>query len=292
MDEDLQDKISRHVDLIKNIKVRIKEPQRRYKKYFDKGRISVRFKTGQLVKVRNEADDISFPKKKIAWRGPFKIVGKRSDRFYFVLRTVRTPSGQRKFVVKEYHIRNIRDFVKRPKYLKMNKVNSEILNINLPFGQEYAMHHREGDLLEAPSHFCLAHCCSEDLKLGAGVARTIQEKYAVREEMLRQDHSIGSAVMTSSRGRVVYNLVTKRRFFDKPTYGSLEHCLRDLRRQMAANGHWYLAIPELGCGRDGLRLDVVTEILDKIFRGSGMKIVMCHYQPTWETRKPQGLSFC
>lgn len=291
--EDIQEKISRHADLIKNVKVRIKKSQAKYKKGFDKGRVHAKFKIGQRVKVKNESGDTSFPNKKIAWQGPFKIVGQRSDRFYFVIRTVRTASGKRKFVVKEYHIRNIRQYVKRPSHLKISRNSSQqITNIDSPARQKFQMEHLHGDLLDAPRHFCLAHCVSQDLKLGAGVARTIQSAYSVREELSRQDHSVGAAVLTTRGGRAVYNLVTKNRFFDKPAYNALENCLRELKEQMLWNGHYYLAIPEIGCGRDGLHLPLVIQMIEGIFWNTNIQIVMCHWSPTWERVTPQGLHLC
>ncbi|KAK3920027.1 ADP-ribose glycohydrolase OARD1 [Frankliniella fusca] len=288
--DDIQEKISKHANLIRNIKVRIRNSQAKYKRYHDKNRISVEFKIGQLVKVKNEAERISFPEKKIAWRGPFKIVGKRSRRFYFVLRLVRTPSGRSKNVVKEYHVRHIRPYFKRPKHLKIDNKNTKgFSNINLPVGQDIVMEHIQGNLLDAPPHYCLAHCISEDLKMGAGVARTIQETFSVRGELVRQSHSIGTAPLTTRGGRAVYHLVTKKRFSDKPEYGALEACLKDLREAMARNGQFHLAIPEIGCGRDGLHLPTVIRMITAIFWHSNVKIVMCHWQPHWETRRPQGL---
>lgn len=165
-------------------------------------------------------------------------------------------------------------------------------NINLPVGQKSTMEHVQGDLLDAPSHFCLAHCCSEDLKLGAGVARTIQEVFGVRSEMARQDHSVGTAVLASRRGRKIYNLVTKAKFYEKPNYYNLEMALVDLRNKMLANGDRFLAIPELGCGRDALQLSIVIEIIAKVFWQTNFHIVMCHFRPDWETRPQQGTHLC
>lgn len=154
------------------------------------------------------------------------------------------------------------------------------------------MNHIEADLLQAPANYCIAHCCSADLKLGAGVARTIQARYSVRSAMQRQNHSVGRAVSTARHGRIVYNLVTKNKFFEKPTYAALEYCLRDLKSKMVRNNQYFLAIPELGCGRDDLSLSTVNKIIEDVFAKTNIRIVMCHWKPTWERRSPQGHHLC
>ncbi|KAK3915640.1 Retrovirus-related Pol polyprotein from transposon 412 [Frankliniella fusca] len=118
-DTDINAKLKKHRELIKDLRVRIRTQQNLCKKYYDKNRQFSQFKVGQPVKIRNESDERGFPKKKKIWRGPFKIVGKRSDRFYFVLTRVGSSTGKSTRIVKEYHVRNIRPYFKRPKVLRV-----------------------------------------------------------------------------------------------------------------------------------------------------------------------------
>lgn len=154
------------------------------------------------------------------------------------------------------------------------------------------MHHLCADVLGAPSEFVVAHCISADLRLGAGIARSIQERYGPRQELNRVRHAVGTAAFTST-GRPIYHLVTKRRFFHRPSYGALERCLQHLKWQMLARRQFFLAIPELGCGRDCLHLPTVLELIQRTFGDSDIQVAMYHYKPTWETcRSPQGVHLC
>ena len=123
-DENLEDKLKRHSKLLTDLKVRIETAQIKYKENYDKNRKEVHYSVGQLVRVKNESDDISWPNKRIQWVGPFKIVGKKSDRFYFVLIREKSESGKNDDLVKEYHVRNIRPFTDRPEDLQVQAVES------------------------------------------------------------------------------------------------------------------------------------------------------------------------
>lgn len=115
----LEEKLQKHASLVKDLRVRIKNSQAKYKQYYDKGRKEPKYVVGQLVRVRSESDDISWPNKRIRWSSPRKIVGRKSKHFYFVLTNVRTKSGRKKIVVKDYHVKNMKPFNKRPKALRI-----------------------------------------------------------------------------------------------------------------------------------------------------------------------------
>lgn len=153
------------------------------------------------------------------------------------------------------------------------------------------MLHLWGDLLEAPAHCVLAHCISADLKMGAGVALTIQERYQQRQDIMERPHEVGSAVWTA-RGRRVVHLVTKDHFRDQPDLASLELCLHNLREELLARCCYHLAIPEIGCGRDGLCLPDVLHLVREMLECDGIVVTMYHWRPRWERRQPQGQHLC
>ena len=274
----LSDKNERHGELLQKLKADIKRAQALNKEYADKKRRHVSYYTGQKVRVAKEADDKSYPNKKIKWKGPYAVVGKRSDRFYFVLITVRTLTGKKKHIVKEYHVRNMRPYVKRPAHLRIASLLSTHLTDKGPpvSCSQAAMEHYPGNILCAPPQFVLAHCISENLKLGAGLAKTLESKFKIRELIRAQPHHVGTAVPTYSKGRCIYNLVTKQHHCHYPRLEDIERSLQALKSEMLRRGHFYLAIPELACGLDGQHLADICRIIDSVFASSGIQIVMFH----------------
>jgi hypothetical protein len=107
----------------------------------------------------------------------------------------------------------------------------------------------------------IAHCVSRDLKMAAGIAPTFKETYGGVDEMKRQ--LSGAAVPNCAvvnnvqdygqeAGAMVFALVTKSRFFEKPSYESLIGALRVCRDIMIDEGVVKLMFPAIGCGIDGL----------------------------------------
>ena len=75
----------------------------------------------------------------------------------------------------------------------------------------------------------------------------------------------------------IYNLETKRQFFQTPTYGTLELSLQALKRHLKCHNIHDLAIPKLGCGYDQLHWPTVFSILLQVFSGSNLTITI--FQP-------------
>ena len=74
---------------------------------------------------------------------------------------------------------------------------------------------------------CIAHCVSSEFALGKGLASTIACCYPELQDLRKLPINIfppGSLVtyFDQQHQRFIYNLLTKRRFFHKPTYGTLE----------------------------------------------------------------------
>lgn len=144
------------------------------------------------------------------------------------------------------------------------------------------MEHQVGDVLQAPGDFVIAHCISANLRLGKGIARTIQDRY--RELIRWEDHSVGCAVVTCTKGRLIYHLVTKNHHLDSPREVDIAASLWTLRGHMHKYGERKLAIPELACGLDGQSLKTVSKIVENVFDKSGIEVVMYHLDPNWRRR--------
>ena len=90
----------------------------------------------------------------------------------------------------------------------------------------------QSNLLTATT--CIAHCVSSDFAMGKGLASTIACRYPELQELPINNFPPGSLVtfFDQQHQRFIYNLVTKRRFFQKPTYETLELSLQALEQHL------------------------------------------------------------
>jgi hypothetical protein len=125
--------------------------------------------------------------------------------------------------------------------------------------------HVQGDLFNAPEDFSLAHCVSRDLKMGKGIAVLFRERFGRVEELRSQNPEVGGVVYLQLPGRCVFYLVTKEKYFQKPSYESLEKSLFTLKALCESLNLYKLAMPRLGCGLDNLNWSIVESLLDSTF---------------------------
>ncbi len=136
------------------------------------------------------------------------------------------------------------------------------------------------NLFTVPEDYALVHCISSDFALGAGIAKEFQKKFATRDELHSRCPNYiyqgGDCLGTgSSITRIVFNLVTKANYWDKPKYKDLTDALTALR-EMCELGHYTkLAMPKIGCGLDGLKWEKVKAIIENVFDFSNIEILVC-----------------
>lgn len=135
------------------------------------------------------------------------------------------------------------------------------------------------DIFTVPPYYYLAHCISADFALGAGIAVMFNDTYNMREK-LKKFYPVGKDIDTVGMALLVdnvFNLVTKERSYQKPTYETLELALRDMKNQLEKIGATYLAMPEIGYGLDRLSWNKVKTIIVDIFKETDIKILICHW---------------
>lgn len=136
--------------------------------------------------------------------------------------------------------------------------------------------YKKGDLFTAGDEYYLAHCISADFALGAGIAKQFTARLDMKNRLKTEygDISTGDRV-----GRVftvdrVFNLVTKSRYFHKPTYETLKKCLEEMRDIMEQQDIKRLAMPKIGCGLDKLKWECVESIIGDVFGGTDVEIAV------------------
>lgn len=153
----------------------------------------------------------------------------------------------------------------------------------------------QGDLFTADKKAILVHCISQDCKMGAGIAKKFAEM-GVKEQLLLYHVNDrpwkGSGyIFVTPRDKCpwkVANLITKDKYYNKPTYDTLSQALHHLKA-------WYLnekrvhdlvtsdgtpfealpttiAMPRIGCGLDKLEWIRVKQIIQDIFEDTDLTI--------------------
>mgnify|MGYP003204085881 FL=1 len=132
------------------------------------------------------------------------------------------------------------------------------------------------DLFSVDPQYSLAHCISADFALGAGIAKQFDTRFNMRYELFEK---YGSYHFTGGRCLKigsVFNLVTKDKCWQKPTYKALREALEDMKKQVVTLKIKYLAMPLIGCGLDKLEWDRVRELLEKVFADTDVDIMVCY----------------
>ncbi|WP_342554499.1 macro domain-containing protein [Paenibacillus sp. FSL R7-0652] len=135
-------------------------------------------------------------------------------------------------------------------------------------------HERQQDLFELEEHYRLAHCISADARMGKGIAVQFRERFdlQVLQDQARQEPlEIGRCYAV---GRT-FNLVTKAKFSNKPTYLSLTQAVESMRDVCEQQGITHLAMPRIGCGLDRLKWEKVSVIIQDTFADMDIEIVVC-----------------
>lgn len=100
-------------------------------------------------------------------------------------------------------------------------------------------------------------------------------KYSVGKTQMMQFHDDIGAIVTSEDIPDILGIVTKKRYYNKPTYETMRIALKELKGHL--NFHDFftfdehrptieLIMPTIGCGLDGLNWDLVRGIIFETFR--------------------------
>lgn len=109
--------------------------------------------------------------------------------------------------------------------------------------------------------------------MGKGIAAEFKKRFGGLKELQDQNKDIGD-VATLERERYVFYMITKERYFHKPTYANFETSLTKLRDLALQAGVKSLSMPKIGCGLDKLDWNRVSDMLRRLFKNSGIKITV------------------
>lgn len=137
------------------------------------------------------------------------------------------------------------------------------------------------DLFTVPKDHILVHCISADLAMGAGIAKEFTKR-GVKAQLQRdyQDIEVGDCLVSDTTGwRAELNLVTKEKYWQKPTYETMRMALEDTKSLYEEIMNYIetvkLAMPRIGCGLDRLQWDKVKVIIEEVFADTDVEILVC-----------------
>ena len=112
------------------------------------------------------------------------------------------------------------------------------------------------DLFSVPDDYYLAHCISADFGMGKGIVvefnkrfdmkHILQTKYPDYVNQFHRQKRLSDCIL---EGRV-FNLITKERYFEKPTYNTLTGALCKMKDLCQSENIHKIAMPIIGCGLD------------------------------------------
>jgi predicted ATP-grasp superfamily ATP-dependent carboligase len=123
-----------------------------------------------------------------------------------------------------------------------------------------------------------AHCISRDYALGAGIAVEFDKRYDMRNRLLKlAEEKTETLDEKCIEVENVFNLITKEKYWEKPSYNSLEESLLEMKEKLSKNKNIKkLVMPKIGCGLDRLSWDKVEPMVQEIFKDLDIEIVVCY----------------
>lgn len=136
------------------------------------------------------------------------------------------------------------------------------------------------DLFSVSEDYYLAHCISADFGMGKGIVIEFNKRFDIKNKLqtkypnfVNDYHHYRYGGMALIEGRVI-NLITKERYWQKPTYETLRNALNIARIRLPLDCK-KIAMPVIGCGLDRLEWSKVSGIIKDIFSDTDIEILVC-----------------
>lgn len=137
------------------------------------------------------------------------------------------------------------------------------------------------DLFSVSDDYYLAHCISADFGMGKGIVvefnrrfdmkRKLQSKYPDYLNQFTRHRTGGDCIL---EGKVL-NLITKERYFEKPSIITMRLALQKMKKICLENNIMKIAMPTIGAGLDRLSWSDVSKQINDIFSGTDVEVLVC-----------------
>jgi hypothetical protein len=138
------------------------------------------------------------------------------------------------------------------------------------------------DLFSVPDDYYLAQCISADFGMGMGIAVEFNKRFDMKRKLISKyanwlrywdmtEEQQGTCLL---EGRV-FNLITKRNYWEKPTYKTITKALQAMCVLAKNNGVKKIAMPMIGCGLDKRHWDKISPIIQVTFSDMDIEVLIC-----------------
>lgn len=134
-------------------------------------------------------------------------------------------------------------------------------------------HEQYGDLFTLDRRYVFVQCISADLKMGAGISLQFNKHFNVKQSLMKMypnDYCGYGCIKYKN----VLNLVTKIKYYDKPTLFTMTKALEEMRAIVIRENIRHIAMPMVGCGLDRLNWCDVSNIIKKTFNDLDVVIIV------------------
>lgn len=137
------------------------------------------------------------------------------------------------------------------------------------------------DLFEYAHKMPIVHCISSDFAMGAGIAVSVEKEFNLREKFsIGQKWIYPNVIFVSVGGEnnSVFSLVTKKRYYDKPTYKTMFASLMKLFSFLyyEENSITEIAMPRIDCGLDRLSWGRVKPMIEATLEPLDITVYVCY----------------
>ena len=136
----------------------------------------------------------------------------------------------------------------------------------------------KNDLFNYEGKAWLAHCISSDFGMGKGIVVQFNERYDLKNYMLshyekKKWDNHGYCIPVEEFK--VFNLITKYRYYQKPTLVTMHESLESMKKYALENNIKKIAMPIIGAGLDQLNWSDVKFLINQTFEDTDIEIIVC-----------------
>ena len=126
------------------------------------------------------------------------------------------------------------------------------------------------DLFKHTNDRIPVHCISQDCRMGAGIAVDMKREYNLSGLEMKVNKFPDCIYFHN-----VLNLVTKKCYWEKPTYQTLEQALIKMREVCETEGITRIVMPRIASGLDALQWPKVRWYIQDVFKDANIDILVC-----------------
>ena len=110
--------------------------------------------------------------------------------------------------------------------------------------------------------------------MSKGIAREFRDRFGHIPELRNQKAEVGQIAILNCNGRKIFYLVTKSKYYEKPTPWSIHASLLQLKRYMVDHCLTQIAMPKIACGLDKMAWEDVESILRRVFHDQDILVTI------------------